>query len=626
MRDVTSRRNAPGVRRYVHTLEEEVVSPALLGGKGASLARMRSLGLPTPPAFTVTTDGWRAYGQAEGAMPERIAAEIDACLGELEDSIGRRFGAAESPLLVSVRSGAPVSMPGMMDTVLNLGMNDAVVAALATEVDEDFAWGLYRRLLGQFATVVRGLASDAVGAAEERAARPQQACKALTALIEEHGEPFPQDGRAQLFEAVEAVWKSWDGRRARRYRAYAGISDDLGTAVTVQAMVFGTYDDDSGTGVVFTRDPATGSPGAYGDYLPRAQGEDVVAGSHQTEPLEALRTRMPAVYAELEEALPRLEAEYRDMCDVEFTVERGRLWILQARVGQRSGPAAVRIGVDLVDEGLIDVAEALDRIPVSALGRLQAPVLAREQKLDLLGEGTPAAPGVAIGRVAYDSERAQDLAGAGEAAILVRPETSPEDIEGILAAVGIVTAVGGRTSHAAVVARGIGRPAVCGVPTLEVDLKARRALFGDREVAEGEEVTIDGSAGTVVAGAAKLVAAQPEPRAAQVLAWCDEWRRVEIVAAAPEGYARVEGPEAVAGEEEEEEVLIDLEWEGPESQATLDRTVAVALEMGAERLALVLPDGLAEGDVRPPSAPWTHLVADPASWPARLLATRMRPR
>jgi pyruvate,orthophosphate dikinase len=600
-----------------------MVSPALLGGKGASLARMRGLGLPTPPAFTVTTDGWRAYGQAGGAMTDRIAAEIDACLGELEETIGRRFGAAESPLLVSVRSGAPVSMPGMMDTVLNLGMNDEVVAALAAEVNEEFAWGLYRRLLGQFATVVRGLDSEQVGAAAAGATDSRQACRILTALIEEHRDPFPQSGKAQLMEAIEAVWKSWDGRRARRYRRYAGISDDLGTAVTVQAMVFGTYDDESGTGVVFTRDPATGSPGAYGDYLPRAQGEDVVAGSHRTEPLETLRSRVPAAFTELEEALPKLEAEYRDMCDVEFTVERGRLWILQARVGQRSGPAAVRIAVDLVDEGLLDPDQALDRIPVAALRQLQAPVLAREQELDVLGEGTPAAPGVAIGRVACDSARAQDFAGNGEAAILVRPETSPEDIEGIIAAVGIVTAIGGRTSHAAVVARGIGRPAVCGVPTLSVDLADRSARFGDRVVAEGEEVTVDGSSGTVAAGAAKLVAAQPEPRAAQVLAWCDEARQVEIVAAPPAGYTRVDGPDRVEGSEQ---VLIDLAWEGPESQATLDRSVAVALEMGAERLALVLPDGLTEGDIRPPSAPWTHLVADPESWSARLLATRMKPR
>jgi pyruvate,orthophosphate dikinase len=618
-----TRRNAPDVRRYVHTLEDGVVSPALLGGKGASLARMRGLGLSTPPAFTVTTDGWRAYGRADGEMPGPIAAEVEACMAELESSIGRRFGSQDSPLLVSVRSGAPVSMPGMMDTVLNLGINDEVVAALAAEVDDDFAWSLYRRLLEQFAIVVRGIPPERVASAVERAADPRVAAGDLVALIDEHGEPFPQVANDQLFEAIGSVWRSWDGRRARRYRAYAGISDDLGTAVTVQAMVFGTYDDASGTGVVFTRDPATGSPGAYGDYLPRAQGEDVVAGSHQTEPLETLRTSVPDAFAELEEALPKLEAEYRDMCDVEFTVERGKLWILQARVGQRSGPAAVRIAVDLVDEGLIDVAEGLDRIPLSALDRLQAPVLASGQQLDVLGEGTPAAPGVAIGRLAFDSERAQEIAAAGGAAILIRPETSPEDIDGILAAVGIVTAVGGRTSHAAVVARGIGRPAVCGVPTLRIELGRRRARFGERIVAEGDEVTIDGSSGVVATGAAKLVAAQPEPRAAQVLAWCDEARAVEIVPAPPAGYTVMEGPDPVQGAKQ---VLIELEWEGSESQATLDRTVAMALEMGAERLALVLPSALAESDIKPPPAPWTHLVADPASWPARLLATRMKAR
>ncbi|MCU1676287.1 MAG: pyruvate, phosphate dikinase [Frankiales bacterium] len=611
------------VRRFIHTFDSPVENPTLLGGKGASLVRMHALGLPTPPGFTISTDGWRARRDGADGIPPQIAAELTECVTWLEETLGRRLEDAADPLLVSVRSGAPVSMPGMMDTVLNLGLNEEVTAGLAQTTDPDFAWPLFRRLLETFATVVRGIDAERVGAALANGTGPQQDCSALQALIlEQGGRPFPTRASEQLAEAIQAVWRSWDSRRARRYRRYAGISDDLGTAVTVQAMVFGTYREASGTGVVFTRDPATGSPQAYGDYLARAQGEDVVAGGHDTEPLDTLRVQIPDAYAELEAALPKLEAAYRDMCDVEFTVERGKLWILQARAGQRSGAAAVRIAVDLVEEGLISVEDAVARIPVAAMTQLQAPVFAREQDLDVLGEGTPAAPGAAVGIAVFDAARAQELADGGERVVLIRPETSPEDIAGIIASVGIVTAVGGRTSHAAVVARGIGRPAVCGVRTLAVDPTARRATFAERTVAEGDRVAIDGISGIVAAGDVRLVPAQPGPRVASLLAWCDERRGLPISEDVPDGYTTMTGPEDPSAER----VLIDVPWEGPGSAGVLARTATAALQGGATELALVLPAGLVEGDLRLEPGPWTQLVADPSSWSARLLAARTQPQ
>jgi pyruvate,orthophosphate dikinase len=395
--------------------------------------------------------------------------------------------------------------------------------------------------------------------------------------------------------------------------------------VTVQAMVFGNRDQESGTGVVFTRDPATGSPGVYGDFLVCAQGEDVVAGGRNTEPLEAMQYALPEAFRDLEAALPLIEAEYRDMTDVEFTVESGRLWILQARPGQRSGPAAVRIAVDLVDEGLIGVDGAIDRVPVAALEQLQAPVFASRTGLDVLGRGTPASPGAAVGIAVFDSERAQELAGDGaQPVILVRPETSPEDIGGMIASTGIVTAVGGRTSHAAVVARGIGRPAVCGVEGLGIDAAARRATASDgREFVEGDIVAVDGGAGLFVLGAVKLVPAQPGPNLARLLAWCDERVKLPIVHEAPDGYVTVTSPEdaaAAAGRP----VVVDVDWEGASSSVLLERVVAAALEAGCERLALRIPDTLAGADLAPPDAPWSHLVvSEGKEWCARLLAARI---
>jgi pyruvate, orthophosphate dikinase len=610
---------------YVKRFEEAPDNPMLLGGKGASLARMRGLGLPIPPGFTITTDGWRAW-RAEGhAAVERIRAEVAEGVARIEADLGRSFGSASDPLLVSVRSGAPRSMPGMMDTILNLGLTDATVAGLAARTTEEFAREVHARLLSMFARIVREVPAEAVQAVERRGG--PAVVEDLKALIAEHsGRPMPERAEDQLAEAIEAVWRSWDSRRAKRYRRYAGIPEDLGTAVTIQAMVFGNLDETSGTGVVFTRDPATGSPGVYGDYLSRAQGEDVVAGGRNTEPLSAMQGIVPAAYAELETALPLIEAVYRDMADVEFTVESGRLWILQARAGQRSGPAAVRIAVDMVDEGLIEVDEALDRIPVCAIEQLQAPIFAEREHVDVLGRGTPAAPGAGVGVAVFDSERAQELAADGTPVILLRPETSPEDIGGMIASSGIVTAVGGRTSHAAVVARGIGRPAVCGVEGLAIDAAARRATAPDgRELREGDLVAVDGNEGILVLGSVKLVPAQPDPNVARMLAWCDERSKLPILTEAPEGHVRVSEPDQAAAAEGKA-LLVDVPWEGASSSVLLERVVHAALESGAESRALRIPETFAGADLRPPEAPWSALVVTPGKeWAARLLAARVTP-
>jgi pyruvate, orthophosphate dikinase len=610
--------------QYVHRFDEAPDNVTLLGGKGASLARMRGIGLPIPPGFTITTEGWRAWRDGGEATLADIREEVRAAVAHLELELGRSFGDPANPLLISVRSGAPRSMPGMMDTILNLGLTDETVAGLAEQTSERFAANVYSRLLAMYGRIVREVPADALHALERQG--DAAAVEALKVVIEQtSGRPVPQRAEDQLSEAIEAVWRSWDSRRAKRYRRYAGIPDDLGTAVTVQAMVFGNRDQQSGTGVVFTRDPATGSPGVYGDFLVCAQGEDVVAGGRNTEPLEAMQYALPDAFRDLEAALPLIEAEYRDMTDVEFTVESGRLWILQARPGQRSGPAAVRIAVDLVDEGLIGVDGAIERVPVAALEQLQAPIFASRTGLDVLGRGTPASPGAAVGIAVFDSERAQELAGDGaQPVVLVRPETSPEDIGGMIASAGIVTAVGGRTSHAAVVARGIGRPAVCGVEGLQIDAAARRAVAPDgREFAEGDVVAVDGGAGLFVLGAVKLVPAQPGPNLARLLAWCDERVKLPIVHAVPDGYVAVSTPEDVA-EAAGRPVVVDVEWEGASSSVLLERVVSAACEAGCDRLALRIPDTLAGADLAPPDAPWSHLVvSEGKEWCARLLAARI---
>jgi pyruvate, orthophosphate dikinase len=487
----------------------------LLGGKGAGLVEMVKLGLPVPPGFVLGTPCGRAY-LAEGQLPGGLTEELVERMAILEDASRRRFGDHRAPMLVSVRSGAPVSMPGMMDTILNVGLTVDGAESLARETgDARFAWSCMERLLDGFAGTVREIsagviedvlldlphASDPVDAARAR-------CDALLALIErESGRPFP-DPAGQLRESIAAVFRSWNSPRAKAYRRHKGIDEDMGTAVVVQLMVFGNRGRRSGSGVAFTRDPATGAAGVYGDFLFEAQGEDVVSGERDTEPLFVLGERLPAVMAQLGEAFQTLERETQDMCDVEFTVEDGRLWILQTRVGQRSGRAAVRIAVAMVDEGLITQDQALTRVSGEQLEAATAPVFADEASAELvIARGLAASPGAAVGRLALDSERAQRLQEQGESVILLRPTTSPADLPGVLASVGLVTGRGGRTSHAAVVARGLGRPAVCGVG----DIAER--------VTDGEIVSVDGDRGLLIRGARPLSPAESDETLARFLSW-----------------------------------------------------------------------------------------------------------
>jgi pyruvate,orthophosphate dikinase len=611
--------------RFVHAFDSEVTAREILGGKGAGLVKMVALGLPIPPGFTIGTAGWALQRGTDGDVPSDIAAEINVSLTDLERRLDRRLGDRDRPLLLSVRSGAPVSMPGMMDTILNLGLNDEITVGLAAVTSDRFAWELYIRLLQTYAEVVRDISSadlTAAHAAADGASDDQARADVWKRVLAEHGPPFPQDPRLQLDEAVRAVWRSWEGARAQRYRRHRNISEDLGTAVTVQAMVFGNLDDRSGTGVVFTRDPATGVPAPYGDFLLRAQGEDVVAGTRTPEPIDSAAEAVPEAFADLQDLLSVLETAYGDMCDIEFTVESGKLWILQARVGQRSGPAAVRIAVDMVDAGLIDVDTALDRIPMSALEELQAPVAANGQSLPVACSGVPASPGTVVGHAVFDVHGAEDMAEDGIDVVLFRPETDPRDIAGMIASVGIVTAVGGRASHAAVVARGIGRPAVCGVTGLKVDEAAGTATLPDGTVlAEGDVVTVDGSAGTVARGAARLVAPQPDQRVARLLSWCDDRAKVPVAEAAPDGFARVTSvAEAKAAGDC---VLVDLPWEGAESTAALNELCRL-LGASPRRLAFAVPIALRGGDIRPPAGRWELIVSAPRSnWAARLLSARI---
>ncbi|MEE1938951.1 pyruvate, phosphate dikinase [Streptomyces sp. TRM 70361] len=501
--------------RYVHNFTEGGREQAdLLGGKGANLAEMTRIGLPVPPGFTVTTEACRIY-LATGTEPEDLRRELAEHLAALEESAGRRLGDPDDPLLVSVRSGARYSMPGMMETILDIGLNDRSVAGLAkTSGHEEFAWDSYRRLVQMFGTTVMGidgaLFADALARRPDPAERRRLVAEFLEIVRERTGEEFPQDPAEQLRRAVRAVFESWNGERARIYRRREHIPEDLGTAVNVQTMVFGNLGPDSGTGVAFTRDPATGRQGIYGDYLPDAQGEDVVSGVRNAVPLQELREHHPECYAQLCDHMATLERHYRDLCDIEFTVERGKLWMLQTRVGKRTAEAALRIAVQLVDEGLIDWPEALDRVTGDQLARLMFPRFDTASAGAPLATGVPASPGAAVGAVVFDSAEAVRRAAAGEQVVLVRPETTPDDLPGMVAAQAVLTSRGGKTSHAAVVARGMGRVCVCGAEGLGIDVAARRfTVTGPdgtvTEVAEGTEVSVDGSAGTVHLGALPLV-------------------------------------------------------------------------------------------------------------------------
>ena len=493
----------------------------LLGGKGANLAEMTCMGLPVPPGFTISTEACRYY-LLHGQVPDGLHEQIAVHIARLEHERGLVLGDPDDPLLVSVRSGAAFSMPGMMETVLNIGLNDKSVNGLARHAhDEHFAWDSYRRLIQMFGKTVLGLDSeDFEHALEQEKVNFDAATEVdlpvdslrhlvgvyMSIIVDGTGKPFPQDPQEQLDLAVRAVFSSWNTDRARLYRRQERIPHDLGTAVNVQAMAFGNAGPGSGTGVAFTRDPGSGARGVYGDYLSDAQGEDVVAGIRNTVPLQDLEVLDPTSYAELLDIMHRLELHYRDLCDVEFTVERGKLWMLQTRVGKRTAGAAFRIAVQLVDEGVITMDEALMRVTGAQLAQLMFPRFAADESHELIAKGMNASPGAAVGRVVFDSATAVKWAKAGDHVILVRRETNPDDLEGMVAAAGILTSRGGKTSHAAVVARGMGKTCVCGAESLDVDTKGRLLITETGMVIrEGETVSIDGSTGEVFVGELPVV-------------------------------------------------------------------------------------------------------------------------
>ena len=476
----------------------------LLGGKGANLAEMTNLGLPVPPGFTISTDACRAY-LAAGTVPEGLDAQISEHLAALEAKMGRRLGDPESPLLVSVRSGAKFSMPGMMETVLNIGLSDTSVLGLATvSGDERFAWDSYRRLIQMFGKTVLGIDGEYFPTPD-----PNLSTDELRALVdsyksivrEQAGREFPQDPREQMDLAINAVFASWNTERAKLYRRQERIPHDLGTAVNICSMVFGNLGPDSGTGVAFTRDPATGHSGVYGDYLANAQGEDVVAGIRNTLSLQELEGLDKASYDELMRIMKVLEAHYRDLCDIEFTIERGTLWMLQTRVGKRTAAAAFLIAANLVDEGVIDQDEALERVTGAQLAQLMFPQFNLTAGPQRIATGMNASPGAAVGKAVFDSYTAVKWSRSGEQVILIRRETNPDDLGGMIAAQGILTSRGGKTSHAAVVARGMGKTCVCGAEELDVDTKARKFTApGGITVEEGDLLSIDGSTGAIYLG------------------------------------------------------------------------------------------------------------------------------
>lgn len=493
----------------------------LLGGKGANLAEMTNLGLPVPPGFTITTEACKVYldsGEEPAALRDEVSAHLDA----LEQKMGKKLGQANDPLLVSVRSGAKFSMPGMMDTVLNIGLSDKSVQGLAKQAGDDrFAWDSYRRLIQMFGKTVLGVdgdlfeealdkAKEAKGVTVDTELEAADLKKLVTTfkkiVKKEAGRDFPQDPREQMDLAIKAVFDSWNGERAKLYRRQERIPHDLGTAVNVCSMVFGNLGPDSGTGVAFTRDPASGHQGVYGDYLQNAQGEDVVAGIRNTVALAELEQIDKKSYDQLMQIMETLENHYKDLCDIEFTIERGQLWMLQTRVGKRTAGAAFRIATQLVDQGLIDEAEALQRVTGAQLAQLMFPRFDDGAKVEQVGRGIAASPGAAVGKAVFDSYTAVKWSRSGEKVILVRRETNPDDLDGMIAAEGILTSRGGKTSHAAVVARGMGKTCVCGAEDLEVDTKRRRMTVpGGHVVEEGDVISIDGSTGKVYLGEVPVV-------------------------------------------------------------------------------------------------------------------------
>ena len=502
--------------KYVYDFSEGDKSMKdLLGGKGANLAEMTKLGLPVPPGFTITTEACRAYLK-ESAVPESLATEVTRALRGVEDQMGRHLGDPADPLLVSVRSGAKFSMPGMMETVLNIGLNDESVLGLAAvSGNERFAWDSYRRLIQMFGKTVLDIDGDLFSDAldELKAERGVKGDTELTAedlkglvdtfkgiVKEQTGEDFPQDPRTQMDMGIEAVFRSWNTERARIYRRRERIPHDLGTAVNICTMVFGNMGENSGTGVCFTRDPSSGHSGVYGDYLENAQGEDVVAGIRNTLPLSALKEINKPVYDELRAIMRKLETHYRDMCDIEFTVERGKLWMLQTRVGKRTAAAAFRIATQLLGEKLITRDEALGRVTGDQLTQLMFPQFDATAEKELIARGMAASPGAAVGKIAFDNAQAVEAAEKGIKTVLVRRETNPDDLPGMVAAEGVLTARGGKTSHAAVVARGMGKTCVCGAESLVIDAAAGTVTIGDLVLTADDTIAIDGQTGEIFRG------------------------------------------------------------------------------------------------------------------------------
>jgi pyruvate,orthophosphate dikinase len=532
--------------KWVYLFEEgDGNQRALLGGKGAGLADMTRAGLPVPPGFIVTTEVCNAYYTNGKNFPEGMWEQVIEGLRAVEAKTGKKFGDPENPLLVSVRSGAPFSMPGMMDTVLNLGLNEQTVQGLATQTgDLRFALDAYRRFATLFAEIVMGVAHEKFERVMERYKAQTEggrdtdlsseqlrdiiAAQKQIIFSDQSGLAIPEDPYEQLRVAVAAVFNSWMGRRACDYRKVNRIPDDLGTAVNVQAMVFGNMGADSGTGVAFTRNPSTGEKKLYGEYLLNAQGEDVVAGIRTPNAISQLRDELPAVYEQFEQITGLLEKHYRDMQDVEFTIERGRLWMLQTRTGKRTGAASVKVAVDMVHEGLIDKATAVRRVTPEQLDQLLHPTVDPNTDAKVVAKGLPASPGAAQGKVVFDPDEAEELARDGEMVVLVRQETSPDDFHGMVAAQAIVTARGGMTSHAAVVARGMGKSCVCGASVLNIDYSQQQFSVNGTTVTKGEWITVDGSTGRVFMGQVPTVQPVLDEDFAELMRWADEFRRLRV--------------------------------------------------------------------------------------------------
>ena len=508
--------------RYVYDFDEPSEGGReLLGGKGVGLAEMTQLGVPVPAGFTITTDACRAFMVSDGEV-KGLEEEVAEHIARLEQQSGKRFGDAGDPLLVSVRSGAAISMPGMMDSILNVGINDESVQGLARSTgNEAFAQDCYRRLIQMFGETVDGIP-------HENFSIDDTVEQAREIYERETGGGFPQDAREQLRRAIDAVFESWNSPRAQVYRRTYEIPDDLGTAVNVVQMVFGNKGEDSATGVCFTRDPSTGEQGVYGEYLVNAQGEDVVAGVRTPQPLAELRGLMPEAYDQLLETMAALEHHYRDMQDIEFTVEEGRLYLLQTRTAKRTAAAAIRCAVDMTAEGLIERDEAVMRIDPNQLDQLLHPGLDPNAEFEVAAQGLNASPGAACGKIVLDADSAEERGKAGEPVILVRWETTPDDIHGLIQAKGVLTAHGGMTSHAAVVARGMGKPCVAGCDGLDIDTGAKTVSIGGHQLREGDVITIDGGAGRVIVGEVPLVPPAINEDFETILGWADELRRLKV--------------------------------------------------------------------------------------------------